>query len=193
MRVARLQALIAVVGQGLGDQARDQRLVLDQQHRLSVAAGRLVVLGRLLRLRRGAREARQQQDHLRTLANLAHDLHRAARLAHEAVQHRQAETRALAYRLGGEEGLEHPLQHVGRHALTLVLDGDPHVVAGAAGARRGSLAPVEDDIGRAHPDQAAAGHGVARVDDQVQQGVLQLMRIAPRLPQPILAREGDFH
>ena len=50
--------------------------------------------------------ARQVELDRRALAELAVDLGMALGLAGEAVDHREAQPRALADRLGGEEGLE---------------------------------------------------------------------------------------
>ena len=44
----------------------------------------------------------------------------AAVLVDDVVGHRQTEPRRFADRLGGEEGLEHARQHVGRHARPVV-------------------------------------------------------------------------
>ncbi len=50
------------------------------------------------------------------MAHFGIDLHMAAGLLDEAIDHRETEARALAHRLGRDEGLEDPLQHLGRHA-----------------------------------------------------------------------------
>ena len=97
--------------------------------------------GRSGRLRRsrsvaGASGARGSQiSTTRALADLAVDVDRAARLAREAVDHRQAEAGALADVLGGEEGLGHLLQYLGRDAAAVVLDGEHDIVAGRQAER----------------------------------------------------------
>ena len=117
----------------------------------------------------------------------------AAGLLHEAVHHAQPEPAAGAWALGGEERLEYPLPDLGRHAGPGIRDGQ-----GDIGARLqfGRLTfhrhqPGVDD------EMAALGHGVARVDRQVQQGVLDLTRIGhhhrdarsqPRLDADLLAQ-----
>ena len=53
----------------------------------------------------------------------------AARLAGEAEDLGEAEPGALADRLGGEEGLEHPVEMLGRDAGAGVGDADPDIVA----------------------------------------------------------------
>jgi hypothetical protein len=89
----------------------------------------------------------------------------------EAVDLRQAETGALAERLGREERLENPGQDIGR-------DSDAGV-----GHRQGDevalelidpVALLERDVSRRQRDRAAARHGVARVDRDVDQGELEL-------------------
>ena len=48
----------------------------------------------------------------------------------ETMNLREAQSGALADRLGGEEGIEYLAQHVGRDAGTVVGHGDRDVVAG---------------------------------------------------------------
>jgi hypothetical protein len=54
----------------------------------------------------------------------------AAGLSGERENLRHSEPRALAERLGGEEGLEHPMEMLRRDAAAGVGDGDLHIVAG---------------------------------------------------------------
>ena len=58
----------------------------------------------------------QHQRDRRALAGARGDLGAAAGLSGEAVDLRQAEPGALADLLGGEEGLERAVDHVGGHA-----------------------------------------------------------------------------
>ena len=97
-------------------------MIVDQQDAQRPALGRAGLVrrpaprGLAARLRR---RARQPDLDPRALADLAVDVDRAARLAGEAVDHRQAEAGALADVLGGEEGLGHLLQYVGGMPLPL--------------------------------------------------------------------------
>ena len=78
---------------------------------------------------RGDEEARQIERHPRPFAGLGLDDGVAAGLAGEAEDLGEAEPGALAHRLGGEEGLEHPVEILGRDAGAVVLDADPDIVA----------------------------------------------------------------
>ena len=81
--------------------------------------------------RRRGLGARQIDRDGRALADLAFDPDLAARLVGEAEDLAEAEAGALADRLGGEEGLERALEHLGRHAAAGVGDADLHIFAGA--------------------------------------------------------------
>ena len=95
----------------------------------------LVALGRGgVKPDRGGRSgfgARQIDRHRGAFANAAVDPDLAARLVREAENLAEAETGALADRLGGEERLERALDDVGRHAAAGVGDADLHIIAGA--------------------------------------------------------------
>ena len=56
--------------------------------------------------------SRQQDRDLRALADFACDLDRSAGLMRETVNLRQSKPGALADRLGGEEGIEYPAEHI---------------------------------------------------------------------------------
>jgi hypothetical protein len=83
----------------------------------------------------------------------------------QAVHHRQAEPRALAQTLGREEGFDRARQGLGIHA-----------VAGVGDAQHGHTVAAP---GRDRQD-AARRHGVTRVQGEVEQRQLELMRIALR-------------
>ena len=102
-------------------------------------------------------------------------------LVDDIVDHGQAEAGALALLLGGEEGVEDPGRGLGLHAHPGVAHRDPPVVAvGCLGVffdkRR-----VRRDLVDGHGQGAAPGgilphdgHGVYRVDAEVQQDLLHL-------------------
>src|ERR1044072_5829764 len=94
---------------------------------------------------RPAGRPRQPELLLRPFADLAVDMEGAAGLAGEAVDHGEAEAGALADLLGGEEGLGHLLQYLGRDAAAGIGDGEHDIIARrqaeglvAAGARIGA-------------------------------------------------------
>ena len=81
--------------------------------------------------RRGALGARQIDRDRGAAADLAFDPDLAARLVGEPENLAEAEAGALADRLGGEEGLERAVEHLGLHPAAGVGDADPHIIAGA--------------------------------------------------------------
>ena len=87
--------------------------------------------GRVEPDRRRGLGARQVDRHSGAFADLAFDPDFAAGLVGEAEDLAEAEAGALADRLGGEEGLERALEHVGRHAAAGVGDADLDIIAGA--------------------------------------------------------------
>src|SRR5207244_7853043 len=99
--------------------AANARIVLDQQNTRAghVDIRSLAALRRRMqphgRSRFGAREINRNDG---APADLALNSDLAARLVREAEDLTEAETGALAHWLGGEEGLERPLEHVGGHA-----------------------------------------------------------------------------
>ena len=182
--VGGLDRRVAEVAQHLDDQAAHHRLVLDHQHRLArfggVGGGHPG--GLVDRLGRAA-VARQVELERRALAHLAVDLGVALGLAGEAVDHRQPQPRALPQGLGGEERLEGLGHGVGAHSRAGVGDADADVLAGAHLALPGGVGAVEVGVAGLDGQLAAVGHGVAGVDGEVEDGVLQLVRIAACQPQ----------
>ena len=119
------------------------------------------------------------------MAGLAVDAHVARGLAHEAIDLAQAQAGAAARHLGGEEGLEGALQRTPVHAAAGIGDGDQHVLPGLErlGHRLG-IGLVEIGVGGLDGHLAAFGHGVARVDGEVQDRRLELVLVGEGEPQP---------
>src|SRR5438045_2899355 len=105
--------------------------------------------------------------YLRTLFQGTRNMNLAAVVAHDAGHDREPEAGSLAALLGGEEGIEHGVEVLGRDATPLIFDGDLEeaVVFGAGGHR--------------HP--APVGGGVAGVEQQVHQHLFQLIGIGGEL------------
>ena len=82
-----------------------------------------------------------------------------------------------ALRLGGEERLEHVLGDVGGHSGAAIADPQPHVAAKLCLGPPGDSFVVHGDVAGVDGQRAAAGHGVAGVDGEVHQHLLQLARI----------------
>src|ERR1041384_4716369 len=113
----------------------------------------------------------------RPLPRLALHRDEAVALLDDPVHHREAEPGPLAERLGGEERLEEVGADLGRHAAAGIGHGEEHV-----GTPRRNLVVLLGGRGQLHVPgldrhPAAFGHGVARVDDQVHDRLLQLSRI----------------
>ena len=127
----------------------------------------------------GGVEWRQIQMDLGALAGRGDHLGGPAALACEPIDLAETQARALADRLGGEEGLEHPDQGIGVHARPVVGDGDADVLAGREVHNLARLDLAAQSLDR-DPALVArlvahAGHdGVAGVDQQVDQGRLEL-------------------
>jgi hypothetical protein len=101
----------------------------------------------------------------------------AAVLLDGAVHHGEAEARAAPGPLGGEERLEQVRAHLAAHPGPLVGHREERVRAGARDARGHLPAAVDPDVRRLDGELAAGRHGVARVDRQVDQDLLDLPRV----------------
>jgi CHASE3 domain sensor protein len=99
----------------------------------------------------------------------------------------KAEAGALADGLGREERLEGALHHLRRHSATGVGDADADIFAGPDVAH---LIGREGYVGRAHAHQAFAFHRVARVHREVDDRILELVRVD--VDRPHVRREVDL-
>ena len=125
---------------------------------------------------------RQEEGDAGALIDLGMDARLAAGLAHETVDHRQAQPCAHPDRLGGEEGIEGLGDHLGRHAAAVVGHREGDVFARFQVADPGH-ARIQRPVGGLDEDATALGHGVAGIDAEVEQGVFQLRRIDQGRPQ----------
>ena len=173
--VAGAQHPVAQVGQHVDHGQAHLLVVLDHQHGLVAAGRRLrqLLAGVVLGLQR----AWQVDLDRGAFADLAVDLDVAARLLDQAVHHRQPQARALALGLGREEGLEGLVDDFLRHAAAGVAHGQQHVLAGRDLRVRGAVGGVQRGVGDLDGEPAGAVHGVAGVDRQVQDRVLELRRV----------------
>src|SRR5690606_1626651 len=81
-----------------------------------------------------------------------------------------------------------------RHAAAGVRYGDHHIVADLRIAVDFDITAVDLDILEVYDDPAALRHGVARIDDQIDDRRLQLCRIDHRGPQRVIeAAELELH
>ena len=87
-----------------------------------------------------------------------------------------------AYSLGGEERLEHAVANVGRDAVTGVADSDHHELPGLHLAVGGNRGFVERRVGGLDRELAAAAHGIARIDREIDDGRRKLRGIGQHAP-----------
>src|SRR5579885_884681 len=121
------------------------------------------------------------------------DLNVAAGLLHKPVDHGQAEPGALAGRLGGEERLEDPPLDLLTHAHAGVAHRELDIFPGRRVGMILDIVLAQDNVVRFDGQRAAARHGVARVDGQIQQHVLQQVAIGPDRPQIRPRRNHDIN
>ena len=125
-------------------------------------------------------------EHRGAGADLALDRHEPARLPREPVDLAQSQPRALADLLRREERFERALEHVGPHPDAGVASRDHHVVPRCR-SDRASLSRRDAAIPRRQRETTAVRHRVPRVDREIQDGGLELMRVGLAEPE-ILAR-----
>jgi len=178
----------------LADQQAQNVLVLHQQN----YTGRCVnLLLRRPRLRAGlpgivAAGPGQVEVDAGALLRFADNAQLAAGLAHETIHDRQAKAGTVAQWFGGKEGLERSLQDVGGHANAGVADTQMQV--GAAGqVHCACLQIIEPGVFAGNAQRAPLRHGITGIDAQIEQCVLQLVRVDAH--QPLVAQglvnEGD--
>ncbi len=116
----------------------------------------------------------------------------AAALLHDAVHGREAEARTFAEFLGGEERLEQPRLCGPIDADACVGHGEHHVAARLHRPVLPRVRGVEIHAGGLDGESAAPGHGVAGVDHQVHDDLLELPGIGPDGGAGRLGREAQF-
>ena len=105
------------------------------------------------------------------------------RLLGEAVDHGEAEAGALSVRLRGEERLHHPRQDLRRHAAAGIGHRDDHVAARHHHLVESRVLVLDEEVLGLHGDRAAARHGVAGVQEDVEQRHLGLGRVDAGVPE----------
>ena len=115
-------------------------------------------------VRRGGGERDRERG---ALARRAVDADAAAAFVDDREDGRQAEAGAFAFGLGREERFEDLRLHVRRHPRSGVGDGNARPRAGRIG-----------NGARADPQFAAARHGVARIDREIEERLLDLAAVA---------------
>src|SRR5262245_19828562 len=97
---------------------------------------------------------------------------------HDSVDHRPAEPRALARRLGGAERLEHPVDYRRFHSAAVIHDREAEI---AAGLELGSTNPaplVDRDLIDRQVDGSTAGlESVSGVGAEVHHSLVNVARV----------------
>ena len=135
------------------------------------------------RPRRLAVMARQVEAHRRALRRPPNRSHLAAGLPREAVDHRQAEAGALAIGLVVKNG-SNARAITSASCRCRCRSRRARHTGPACRSRSAAASLVEPLVGGLDGDAAAIRHGVARVDAEVEQRVLELVGIDQRRPQP---------
>ncbi|GJD67564.1 hypothetical protein MMMDOFMJ_0480 [Methylobacterium gnaphalii] len=177
---------VVQVAQHLDGEPPHRRLILhheDDLVRASLGDGCGATFGLRRHDLRRAGEPRQVDLHGRPDTGLGIDLDVPVGLPDEPENLAESEPGALADLLGGEERLEGLGGHLRRHAGPGVCDGDHHVLALRDAEIVGGVALVDMRIGGLDGQPAAGGHRVARVDGEVQERALELVRIGPGAPE----------
>lgn len=165
-----------------------RRFVLD--HEDAFAAAHTVDRLRLrdVRLCRAVRDRQQQRDRRADALRAAH-LDGATRLGHEAVDHGETETRSDTHGLRAEERFVGPRQHRIGHPVPRVLDAHLDVVA----RWQIVLAADQAAVAGTHGQMTTRGHGVTRVDGEIEQRRLELGHIHEGAVQARSERQVQFH
>ena len=189
-RGRRRQHGVAQRGEHGGGHLQDQGLVLDQEDGLSAARHRL---------RRSSHGARREAAVVSGQVDAEHrppvrpavDLDAAAVQADDAVDRGQPQTGALAQLLGGEERFEQVGEGVVVHAAAGVAHRQAHVAARRDLRVTEAVGLVEGDRGGLDGDPAGVADGVAGVDTQVDEDLVDLGRIDAHRRQPPGRQPGE--
>ena len=159
----------------------DRRLIVHDEDRLAVAARKI----RLRPLRLGGGDSEDRGDeHREARASIpeARDVQRAFVALHDGERRGQAEPGAAADLLGGEERIEDVIDHIRFHAVTTVFDIEPDM-----------RTAVDVDVAGAKEEHAAVRHGIARIDAEIHEHLVQLGRVSEDRPRLPLALAADLN
>src|SRR5262249_10459283 len=112
-----------------------------------------------------------------SLAGLAINPDASLALLDDAVDSREPQAGPLADALGGEKGLKDMILNLLRHALAGIGDRETDVAARLDVEMSAGIFLVEVHCAGFDRDAAAVRHGVARVQDKVENDLLDLSRI----------------
>src|SRR5688572_33223115 len=95
------------------------------------------------------------------------------------AQHRcQAEARSFSFFLGGIEWIENFCARLFRDASTRIGDGQTNKISCGPSRGRSSLARIDRHTASRNLEQAARRHGIACIDTEIEQNLMNLSRIS---------------
>jgi len=168
---------ISPIAEDAHDQFAHARLVLHYQN--GFGPGHAGLRRGVIRGRRPLASFRQRQINAGrgALTQFALEGNRAAALPDDSVGRGQSQSSALSGTLGGEERLEEVAARGFGHSDAGVGQRDHHVLARTHAQALGGEALVEMHQGGLNGELAAMGHGVARIDRQVHEHLLEPARV----------------
>ncbi len=116
----------------------------------------------------------------------------APALLDDAVRHGESETGALSQFFGSEEGFEGAGLHFAIHAVACVAHEDLHVLSGFEIFGLADRVMSDAEIARLNGKPAASRHSVLRVDGQIDEHLLDLVRVGLHPSQIVLRQEGQL-
>ena len=164
-------------------------IIFHHQHRAAGQSG-AGGFGQRAWLRLLFRAAGQKQCNRGATARRAGYVGGTAGLLGKAVDLRKPEPGALAHFFGGEKRFENPRQNFGGNSLSTVGDADSD--KGAAQALFADLASKRDRLGRDRQN-AARGHGVARIEGEVEERKLEFAGVDLDETRPPRDQQADFN
>ena len=181
----RLRDCVTELAKTLDDNVSNTLVVLRNQEdliRLRKRQGsffqRIGLRGRLAAI------ARQVDLHRGAASGFGIKLDVAAALFDETEHLTEAKSGSASDCLGGLERIEGPLDDLRRHASPGVGDGNQHMLAGSYLRVSRCVGLVQKRVGGLDGKVTAVGHGVSRVDAEVEDGVLKLGGVGVRGPHP---------
>ena len=136
----------------------------------------------------------QEDRKNRPLAERARTENIAAGLFYNAIHHGEAETGALSDVLGGKKRFEDFVFYFRRDAMSEILDLDCDIIGWNQRCLIETGAFGRHDIAGPQDDLAALRHRVARIDDQIDEDMLELVDIGLDEPEvaAVAQLEIDF-
>ncbi len=124
-------------------------------------------------------------------AGRALDDEKSPRLPHDAMHRRQPETTAAGVTLGGEEGLENPPELLRRDAVPGIGDGERDIAPRRDRLGADGFLREQGEMPARQRQAPTLRHGIAGVDREIDQHLIELRGIDPHMPPRLLEFEGE--